>query len=74
MNENEKLVWAATYAAEYVSMHEKYCSLGIEPHILTAVEAAWGAVSDMRDAKEAYIEGWGEDCESTKMLLEMIEK
>ena len=65
MNENEKLVWAAVYAKHWTGTE-------VATHTPTAIENAWAAVVDMREAQDRVADGWGEDGEVYLFLQEML--
>ncbi len=74
MNANERLVWAATYAAQWskqIEMGEKY---GTSPIITTAIENAWAAVTDMRMSLGKVEDGWGVDDPVYLMLRQMVDE
>jgi hypothetical protein len=72
MTENEKLIWAATYSAEYIRQIKDQSYHGISVSVSMAIETAWDAVVSARGAHEDVREGWGEDDEVYQMLCEMI--
>ena len=74
MTEGERMVWAAAYARYFMDDYEKQQQYGKRWHrsIPSAIEWAWSAVREMREAKQKVIEGWGDDNDVTLMLKEMI--
>ena len=72
MTNNEKMVWAAAYAGFLVKARSMQDEYGITPNIVTIVEDAWDAVTQMREALPETIKAFGEDSEQVEMLKEMI--
>ncbi len=55
------MVWSAVYAAEWRHAQQRIASHGISPSVSTCVENAWAAVVDMRNSRNAIIDGWGDE-------------
>ncbi len=55
------MVWSAVYAAEWRHAQQLIASHGISPSVPTCVENAWAAVVDMRNSRNAIIDGWGDE-------------
>ena len=71
MTEGEKMVWAAAYAAGWiVETHNPHRRKPVQ--VSTCIENAWAAVVEMREAKQAMVDGWGADDDATKMHQEML--
>jgi len=71
MTEGEKMVWAATYAAQWSLMRHWREHFGVPVSVPTAIENARAAVVEMRTARKTILEDWGE-AEELSMLDEMI--
>ena len=69
----EKLIWAATYAAEWSRAYARQQETGIYPSVPTCIEDAWTAVTEAREAHEAVRDGWGEDDAVYLMLKQMTQ-
>ncbi len=72
-NENEKMIWAAMYAAEYRAAYDFKRRLGGEISIPTCIEMAWSAVVEAREALKEVEDGWGAEDDVYLMLAEMVE-
>jgi hypothetical protein len=88
MTNGERMVWAATYAVNYVKemstqwehccgarSNAEYTKLRDEAEevaIHSAIESASCAVRHLRDAEPEIREGWGEDSDVFKMAEEML--
>ena len=74
MTEGEKMVWAAVYAFYYMDDWDKHQQYGDrwKRSVPSAVEYAWSAVNEMREASAVVAEGWGDDCDVYLMLQEML--
>ena len=71
LTENEKLIWAAVYAAEWSRQLDARGARGTPMNVPTCVENAWAAVVEAREADDAVKEGWGEDTDVYLMLKQM---
>ena len=68
LSEGERMVWAAAYAVTITAMYDK----GRQAEdAASAIETAWSAVKDLREAVPAVKEAFGADDEVTRMLLQM---
>jgi hypothetical protein len=72
MTEGEKKIWAAAYAAAWVHGIRQREVTGIAMSTTEAIESAWAAVVEAREAVDEVREGWGEDHEMYTMLEEML--
>tara|TARA_R110000823_G_scaffold101636_13_gene218357 strand:+ start:350 stop:580 length:231 start_codon:yes stop_codon:yes gene_type:complete len=72
MTDNERLIWAATYSAEYVRQMQQYLDHGIDMQIVSAIESAWDAVDSARQAYTEMRKGFDETDEVYTMLCDMI--
>ncbi len=71
MTSNERLVWAAAFAGHYLEGYRLEQTRGVKHSVPEAVEWAWSAVAEMREALPAVERGWGLDDEVYRMLQEM---
>ena len=72
MTQNERMVWAAAYGAEYIRMmNDEHRRGDTAEHVPFVVERAWSAVVEMREARAAVAEGWGQSSDVFTMLEEM---
>ena len=72
MTQGERMVWAATYAAAYVADYKDPNRRG-EVYIAGCIELAWSAVAEMRENRQAVVDGWGDTFDVLPMLDEMLE-
>lgn len=71
MTEGEKMVWAAAYAADYTRQLNDRSRLGTRISIPASIDNAWYAVEQMRKARPAIVEGFG-NSPVLSMLDEML--
>lgn len=73
LTENEKLIWAASYAVEWSRGLEARAERGVPMYVPTYIENAAAAVVEAREAHDSVKEGWGEEDEVYLMLKQMMQ-
>ncbi len=74
LSENEKLIWAAAYAAEWVNALARREMYGAPMSVSTCIENAGSAVTEARDAHAEVQEEWGRNNPVCRMLNQMTKR